>query len=72
MKSRDLAVKYNIKSGQVESVIREHSERSGEPYPETQNKDMVKEALSSDYNQKIIVDQWELPSGAFGDSCGPL
>ena len=28
-------------------------------------------ATSTNYTESIIMDQWELPSGAYGDGCGP-
>lgn len=28
-------------------------------------------AMSTEYNQPIIMDEWVLPAGAYGDSCGP-
>ncbi|MFP8488799.1 phosphoadenosine phosphosulfate reductase family protein [Gracilimonas sp. Q87] len=32
---------------------------------------LVDLATAYDYNENIIMDQWTLPAGAFGDSCGP-
>lgn len=31
----------------------------------------VAAARSSDYSQQVIMDNWQLPAGAFGDSAGP-
>lgn len=33
--------------------------------------DLVKIAMSTEYNESIFVDHWELPAGAFGESNGP-
>lgn len=32
---------------------------------------MVKIAMSKEYTLPVIIDNWELPAGAFGESCGP-
>ncbi|GAG82372.1 unnamed protein product [marine sediment metagenome] len=35
----------------------------------------IKDAMNHDYNQPIILSEgqkWEMPAGAFGDSCGPI
>ena len=34
--------------------------------------DDIDQALSKDYTDKIIVDNWKLPAGAFGESCGGI
>jgi len=34
--------------------------------------DYVKDSLSDKYKKQIIIENWELPAGAFGDSCGPV
>lgn len=31
----------------------------------------VKMALSTEYTEPVIVDEWQLPAGAFGESHGP-
>lgn len=33
--------------------------------------DYVKESLSDKYEKEIIINNWILPAGAFGESCGP-
>lgn len=43
----------------------------GTPYPETEDSELVRLALSSDYNQPVITESWNLPAGAFGESNGP-
>jgi 3'-phosphoadenosine 5'-phosphosulfate sulfotransferase (PAPS reductase)/FAD synthetase len=35
-------------------------------------KEQIAAAKSKDYNQNILMDTWELPAGAFGDSAGPV
>lgn len=44
----------------------------GSPYAETEDNELVKIATSYEYNLSIIVDNWVMPSGAFGESCGPM
>ena len=43
---------------------------SGEAYE--MNTDDVFTANNKNYNQPAIVENWEMPAGAFGDSCGPI
>jgi 3'-phosphoadenosine 5'-phosphosulfate sulfotransferase (PAPS reductase)/FAD synthetase len=33
---------------------------------------MVEIALSSEYREPVVVDDWELPRGAFGENAGPI
>ena len=42
----------------------------GTPYDNIPE-DVVRLALSDTYNKEIFVEIWELPNGAFGESCGP-
>jgi len=42
----------------------------GTPY-QMRHKDM-EAAMNRAFDEPIIVDRWELPSGAFGESCGPV
>lgn len=42
----------------------------GTPYKSINKKDALA-AISKNYDEPIIVENWELPSGAYGDSCGP-
>ena len=44
--------------------------QEGIPYDDI-NEDVVKLALSDNYDEDIIIEDWELPNGAFGESCGP-
>jgi 3'-phosphoadenosine 5'-phosphosulfate sulfotransferase (PAPS reductase)/FAD synthetase len=44
--------------------------RDGTPYAAI-TPERVRIALSYEYNEPIIVDNWVLPAGAFGDSAGP-
>lgn len=43
---------------------------SGNPY-NMQSKDVVS-ALAEEYHSDILANNWELPAGAFGESCGPV
>jgi len=46
----------------------------GTPYTQVgvmMDHDMVVAALSKTYNQPIIMDEWRLPAGAYGESDGP-
>ncbi len=40
-------------------------------YNGVSNKKLAKLAMSIKYECNIIISKWELPSGAYGDSCGP-
>ncbi len=42
---------------------------NGTAYP--MEKRMIEIANSTEYNEPVILDDWHLPSGAFGESCGP-
>lgn len=42
----------------------------GTPY--NMDQDMIKLALSESYDQPIFMDEWLLPAGAYGESCGPI
>ena len=33
--------------------------------------DLIAQAMSEEYTDSVVVDHWELPSGAFGESNGP-
>lgn len=41
----------------------------GTPYE--MSTDMISLALSDEYHESIFVENWTLPAGAFGESCGP-
>jgi hypothetical protein len=46
----------------------------GQPYEATTaDPDLVAVAMSREYTEPVLVPegQWELPAGAYGDSCGP-
>lgn len=43
----------------------------GKPYT-NMKAEYIKEALTEDYSEDIINSTWELPAGAFGESCGPV
>nr|WP_293842916.1 phosphoadenosine phosphosulfate reductase family protein [uncultured Arsenicibacter sp.] len=44
----------------------------GKPYPETDDTELVKVATSTEYTLPIITENWQLPAGAYGESCGPI
>ena len=41
----------------------------GQAYPMSGHD--VNVALSENYNEPVFIDDWKLPAGAFGESCGP-
>lgn len=43
----------------------------GKAYPATNNEKLVKLANQKGYTEDIIMQDWKLPAGAFGESCGP-
>ena len=43
----------------------------GAPYEAVKDQDLIARALSDKYTGQIIAENWELPAGAFGESCGP-
>lgn len=43
----------------------------GKPYA-NMKAEHIKEAMTEDYSEDIITSTWELPAGAFGESCGPV
>jgi hypothetical protein len=43
---------------------------SGCPYPDM-DPELVRKALSRTYDEPIIVENWTLPVGAFGENAGP-
>lgn len=45
--------------------------KEGQTYAETSDKELVKVATSKEYTLPIIVDNWKLPAGAFGELAGP-
>ena len=42
----------------------------GTPYP-GMKPEIIKQGLSKSYSGEIIVDNWDLPAGAFGENAGP-
>ena len=42
----------------------------GTPYKNI-DAEIVKLALNKIYNEEIFMEKWQLPNGAFGESCGP-
>ncbi|KKL99679.1 hypothetical protein LCGC14_1811970 [marine sediment metagenome] len=47
------------------------SERCEAGTPYEMRQEDIDSALSTTYNEPVIVDNWQLPTGAFGESCGP-
>jgi hypothetical protein len=43
--------------------------KKGMPYH--MNERMIAVAMGTVFNLPIIVENWQLPAGAFGESCGP-
>lgn len=43
----------------------------GTPYEAAANDYMRRVALSGEYAEPVLVENWHLPAGAFGESCGP-
>lgn len=43
---------------------------SGTPYPGTASTHIA-DSLSKTYEHEIFIQEWSLPAGAFGESCGP-
>lgn len=39
---------------------------------DTMTPELAELALSTSYEEEILVDNWTLPAGAFGESCGPV
>jgi 3'-phosphoadenosine 5'-phosphosulfate sulfotransferase (PAPS reductase)/FAD synthetase len=50
--------------------VRELADR-GQSFDGIQNAEMVRQAVSETYDQPIMLTNWTLPEGAFGDSAGP-
>lgn len=79
------ATLYKISKAHVEKIIHYENKfgvtinrtksipqllEEGTPY-ENIDEDEVRLALSEEYNKEIFMDNWTLPNGAFGESCGP-
>ncbi len=47
------------------------TERAAKGTPYQMDEKHIKQALSKEYTGNIIQDDWQLPAGAFGESCGP-
>ena len=58
---------FGVTIHRTESVI----QRANKGTPYKTDPFWVEIANSRTYNVPIFVDQWELPQGAYGDSCGP-
>lgn len=50
--------------------VRELADK-GQPYHGVANQDWVKQGLNQRELEPIITEDWKLPTGAFGESCGP-
>ncbi len=44
----------------------------GTPYEGTNDVSLIEESTSTIYNKSIRMENWVLPSGAYGESCGPM
>ena len=44
----------------------------GTPYPGTADRKLVEQALSTEFNQPVFLEDWELPSGAYGEQNGSV
>jgi len=44
----------------------------GDVYEAAKDKDLREVSLSKEFRKGVFVENWELPSGAFGESCGPV
>lgn len=60
---------FGVTINRKESVI--ERAKKGTPYPETANTKLVAEALDFNWNYPVFLEDWTLPSGAFGESAGP-
>ena len=73
----ELVARYEEQFGitiQRECSVRQLAEM-GTPYPAaTVNPDLVKQAMNPFWDEPVLIlpGQWQLPAGAFGESCGPL
>ncbi len=47
------------------------TERAAKGTPYQMTAEHISQALSKEYTGNIIQDNWQLPAGAFGESCGP-
>lgn len=45
--------------------------KAGRPYTHTDDADLVHIATSHEYTLPVFTDAWQLPAGAYGESCGP-
>lgn len=48
------------------------AERVGKGIPYQMDPKIVKVAMGKVYTLPVFVDNWQLPAGAFGESCGPI
>ena len=39
--------------------------------PYKMQQEIIDLALSDNYAEQIFIENWKLPSGAYGESCGP-
>ena len=48
------------------------ADRANKGTPYQMDPAMIKIANSTEYNEPVFVEDWTLPAGAFGESCGPI
>lgn len=61
---KEFGVTINRKKS-VEELI-----KTGEPYTMA-DLEAIRESMKSDYHNPIFLTDWQLPAGAYGESCGP-
>ena len=64
---RDFEHQFGFTIHRTKSV--EELADEGQPYPHAMDWESL--ALSDTFNRSIFMDPWLLPSGAFGENCGP-
>lgn len=47
------------------------SDRADKGTPYEMDPRMIKIAMSIEYNEPVFIEDWQLPAGAYGESCGP-
>ncbi len=65
----DYETEFDITINRKKSVL--EMIESGTPY-QMDDMESIKDAMNKEYNQDIIIQNWTLPAGAYGESCGPV
>jgi 3'-phosphoadenosine 5'-phosphosulfate sulfotransferase (PAPS reductase)/FAD synthetase len=63
----EVELKHTMKNGRSLTQVAD----AGTPY-EAATPERAALAMSTEYNESILVDHWTLPAGAYGDSSGPI